>query len=375
MRILALEPYYGGSHKAFLEGWSVRSRHEWSVLGLPARKWKWRMRHAAVTFAEQVAPRVEAGERWELLFCSDLLDLAGFRGLAAAEVGRLPAVAYFHENQLTYPVRHENERDYHYGFTNMTTGLAARQVWFNSAFNRDSFLGALTDVLKKMPDYQPLNAVARIRDKSHIWPQGVAEFPARGPRKPGPLRLLWAARWEHDKDPDSFFAAVELLKQQGSDFRLSVIGERFRDVPEVFERARREFEGHIDRWGYQESRTEYEGALLEADVVVSTAAHEFFGVSIVEAVAAGAYPLLPRRLAYPEIFGVDDAVGGDSFFYEGGAKELAGRLAQLAKRVERDDLWQGEAQRGRRAVQRFSWPRLAPLLDGALEHAAHFSDM
>jgi len=368
MRILALEPYYGGSHKAFLEGWSVRSRHEWTLLGLPARKWKWRMRHAAIAFAEQVAPRLEAGERWDLLFCSDLLDLAGFRGLAAAEVGRLPAVAYFHENQLTYPVRHESERDYHYGFSNMTTGLAARQVWFNSAFNRDSFFGALTDVLKKMPDYQPLDAVARIREKSRVWPQGVAEFPARGPRKPGPLRLLWAARWEHDKDPDSFFAAVELLRQQGSDFRLSIIGEQFREVPEVFERARREFEGHIDRWGYQESRTEYEAALLEADVVVSTAAHEFFGVSIVEAVAAGAYPLLPHRLAYPEIFGADDVTSGDSFFYEGGAQELARRLAVLGERVEHGDLWQGDAQRGRRAVQRFSWARLAPLLDLSLIH-------
>jgi hypothetical protein len=90
-------------------------------------------------------------------------------------------------------------------------------------------------------------------------------------------------------------------------------------------------------------------------------------VSIVEAVAAGAYPLLPRRLAYPEIFGADDGVGEDSFFYEGGAKELGGRLAQLARRVERDELWQGDAERGRRVVQRFCWSRLVPVLDGALE--------
>ncbi|MCK4372451.1 MAG: DUF3524 domain-containing protein, partial [candidate division Zixibacteria bacterium] len=36
MKILALEPYYGGSHKAFLDGWSSRSRHEWTILKLPA---------------------------------------------------------------------------------------------------------------------------------------------------------------------------------------------------------------------------------------------------------------------------------------------------------------------------------------------------
>ena len=58
MKILALEPYHGGSHKAFISGWSSNSRHEWTVLGLPAYKWKWRMRHAAITFADQVAQLV-----------------------------------------------------------------------------------------------------------------------------------------------------------------------------------------------------------------------------------------------------------------------------------------------------------------------------
>jgi len=53
MDVLGLEPYYGGSHRAFLDGWSGASRHSWTVLSLPPRKWKWRMRHASITFAEQ----------------------------------------------------------------------------------------------------------------------------------------------------------------------------------------------------------------------------------------------------------------------------------------------------------------------------------
>ena len=44
LRILALEPYYGGSHRAFLDGLAARSRHAWTVLSMPARKWKWRIR-------------------------------------------------------------------------------------------------------------------------------------------------------------------------------------------------------------------------------------------------------------------------------------------------------------------------------------------
>ena len=38
MNVLALEPYYGGSHKAFLNQWRARRRHSWTALTLPAHK-------------------------------------------------------------------------------------------------------------------------------------------------------------------------------------------------------------------------------------------------------------------------------------------------------------------------------------------------
>ena len=106
------------------------------------------MRHGAVTFAQQVAERAAQGAAWDVLFCSDMLNLAEFVGLSGAAVQALPRVVYFHENQLTYPVRHASERDYQFGMTNITTCLAADQVWFNSAFHRDSFLEAVEVFLK-----------------------------------------------------------------------------------------------------------------------------------------------------------------------------------------------------------------------------------
>ncbi len=366
MRILALEPYYGGSHRAFLDGWSRAGRHEWSVLSLPAHKWKWRMRHAAVTFAGQVRDRLAQGQRWDLVFCSDMLNLAEFFGLAPKEIRELPSLLYFHENQLTYPVRVENERDYQFAMTNMTSALAAHAVWFNSAFHRDSFLGALDALLKRMPDYQPLDAIARIAAKAQVFSPGVTEFAPRGPRKPGPLRILWAARWEHDKNPEEFFQAIGLLKDRRVSFRISVIGEQFREVPEVFVRAQERFAGHLDRWGYQQDRSDYEAALLEADVFVSTAEHEFFGLSAVEATLAGAHPLVPRRLAYPEVFELQGNRTAERFFYEDGANGLADRLADLANRIESNDSLLQAAEPLRDRLRRYEWPTLAPILDDAI---------
>jgi len=357
MRILALEPYYGGSHKALLDGIQDQSRHEWTVLGLPAHKWKWRMRHGAVTLAQRVNRSAADGQSWDALFCCDMLNLAEFRGLVHESIRRLPSVVYFHENQLTYPVRQEDQRDLHFALTNWTTALAADEVWFNSAFHRDSFLEALTELLTRMPDHRHVESVAEIRAKSSIQPPPIGRRAPRGLRADGPLRILWVARWEHDKNPQTLFDAVEILVARSVDFRISVIGEQFREIPAVFESAKERFAHQIDRWGYQQSRSEYEAALGEADVVVSTAIHEFFGISVVEAIAAGAYPLLPERLAYPEILA---PLGSNAakFFYDGHAETLAERLEALARRIDIEhgsqaNLWQGDPMETIGAVDRF----------------------
>ena len=291
-------------------------------------------------------------------------------GLLPQAVQKLKAVVYFHENQLTYPVRFESERDYQFAMTNMTTALAAESVWFNSAFHRDSYLEAFAAFLRKMPDCQPIDTVERIRTKTLIYSPGVNGIGRRGGRKAGPLRILWAARWEHDKNPEDFFEALKILKAAGTDFRVSVIGEQFRQVPEVFGWAHLYFTEHIDRWGYQKSRAEYEKALKEADVFVSTANHEFFGISVVEASLAGAYPIVPRRLAYPEILRLGEEEGIEKFFYDGSVADLGDRLISLAERIEKDYLPNEDTDRLVRLMERYKWDNLGKVLDQAIEKIA-----
>jgi glycosyltransferase involved in cell wall biosynthesis len=370
MRVLVLEPWDGGSHRAFLDGWIAGSNHRFTRLGLPPRRWKWRMRHSALTFAEEVAVRQRRGEEWDVVFCSDMLDLAAFRGLTSPDVGHLPTVIYFHENQLTYPVREEAERDLHFAFTNLTSALAADAVWWNSAFHRDEYLEALSLMAARMPDHKPREAPRIIRQKSRVEPPGVALFPQeqrRSPRPPGDLHIAWVARWEFDKDPDTFFAALVQLQHRGVPFRLSVFGEQFQQVPEVFARVREELAEHIEHWGFVECRGDYLAMLAQVDVVVSTAQHEFFGMAVVEAITAGCYPLLPSRLAYPELL---RALAPDQYrrhFFDGSESQLVECLTHLAALASVGELWEGEKAACALAVERFSWARRAPALDAALE--------
>ena len=97
-RILSLQPYYGESHRQFIDGWVEHSQHHWHLLTLPGRHWKWRMRHAAVEFTEQIKQLAAAGESFDAIVATDMMNAAELKGLLATvcpEYCRLPLVVYF----------------------------------------------------------------------------------------------------------------------------------------------------------------------------------------------------------------------------------------------------------------------------------------
>lgn len=366
MRILVLEAYDGGSHKQFLDGLIGHSRHEYHRLGMPARKWKWRMRGSALWFAEhvrQMSPQELA--EIEVILTSDMTAVADLRALLPAALRERPVVCFFHENQLTYPVPGEQERDYQYGFTNITSALAADAVWFNSGYHRRVFLEAAEQLLRRMPDCVPAGIAEAIARKSRVMPLGLESdvFAAEAGKKPeGPPVVLWNHRWEFDKNPDVFFETLFDLDRAGVDFRLIVAGETFRESPPIFAASEKMLQHRIAHFGYAPTRAAYVGLLRQADVVVSTAIHEFFGLSVLEAMAAGCLPLLPKRLSYPELL---PETAHETCIYENDV-DLKVKLAKMCQ--EREPAHQRIRQQVFTHIKPFRWDHLIETYDRALKN-------
>lgn len=313
MKILALEPWYGGSHQHFLDGLMEHSTHEFRAITMPGRFWRWRMEGGAVTLARKAQQVIEEGFHPDLLFVSDMVNLPAFVSLARPHFGDMPIVSYFHENQLTYPIPPDRERERAYGIINYLSALTADRVAFNSQFHFEEFVEALPLLLRDFPDFTNLSTVQDIRAKSSVLHLGmnleahekhdaaahVAE--RHSPTSTEAPIVLWNQRWEYDKNPEAFFQVMNRLDDAGYDFRLILAGEHFHEQPEAFETAFERYAERILHYGYAEDFDEYSRLLHRADIVVSTSRHEFFGVAIMEAVYCGCHPLLPNRLSYPEL--------------------------------------------------------------------------
>lgn len=356
LTVLLLEPYYGGSHKAWADGYRQRSQHHIELLTLPAQFWKWRMQGGAVSLARLFHERQLTPD---VILASDMFDLATFRALTRE--CRAPVALYFHENQLTYPQNSRQQHGWQYGFINYASALAADTVYFNSRYHRDVFLDELPRMLKHFADYQELHTVDQIREKSAVLPLGLdlQRLDAYRPvAKAGgqPPLLLWNHRWEEDKNPCNFFRALYALVEAGVPFRVALLGENFRQNPTEFEEARVWLGDRVVHYGYAADFATYARLLWEADYVISTAYHDFFGIAMAEAMYCGCVPLLPRRLNYPDLI---PAALHPACLYKGEA------LLPLLLKHLRGEIHL-ETQPLQAAMRQYDWSNMATVYDDAL---------
>jgi len=363
MQILMLEPFFGGSHRDFALGLQEHSRHRIELLTLPDRHWKWRMRGAALDFRA----RVTRPQDYDLILATSLMSVADFAALLPRS--RPPLAVYFHESQLTYPFARWQERDRHFQFTDLTSALTAERVWFNSHSHRRAFLGAVPELLGRMPDNRPAWVAEALAAKSAVLHPGCRFAPqpnaaaALDDQWRDPPLIIWNHRWEHDKNPEAFMAALAAVRQRGIPFRVALLGQSYRRVPPALAEARTILGETLVHAGFVPDREDYARWLARGALVVSTALQENFGLAVVEAIHRGCLPLLPRRLSYPEIIPPDLH---DACLY----REDRALVEKLAERLTRLPDYDGLARRLAAAMGRFAWEARIADFDRALEAAA-----
>jgi glycosyltransferase involved in cell wall biosynthesis len=357
--VVLVEPYYGGSHRQWADGWVANSRHRISLITHSDEFWRWRMRGGAVTLGDELRRHIADAGRPDLMVVSSMVDVAGLLGLTRDVISHVPVAVYLHENQLVYPLAPDQQPDESLALTNWRSLLAADAVWFNSEFHRDVLMEALRRLLGRAPDQphvQMLPAVAARTEVLHVGLDLASLIEGERAARSVPL-VLWNQRWDHDKRPEKVFDALVRMHNDGVDFRLALAGANNRVDPQEFDRVQEALGSAVVHVGHL-PRGEYEQLLLRSDIVVSAAIQEFFGISIVEAIAAGAVPVLPDRLSYPEL--IPEEYHEAVLYPEGGLgtalEPVLTELSGARNRIE-----------GLRvAMGRFDWQQMAPRYDAAV---------
>jgi hypothetical protein len=155
---------------------------------------------------------------------------------------------------------------------------------------------------------------------------------------------------------------LEILRQlesrSGVDYELCLLGQSFRHSPVEFEQIQSEFEHRLVQVGYETTVQRYHCWLQRADVVLSTAIHEFQGLAVLEAISAACIPVLPSRLVYTDLV-------PPAYLYESAldspAREAASAVDLLLSIAQGD--WDAPD------VSQYDWSQQKPLWQRALQIA------
>ncbi len=359
-KVVLVEPYYGGSHRAWADGLLRHLAHEIHLVTHDAAYWRWRMRGSALTLAEAVIDVVQEHGPPDVLLVSDMVNLPALLGFLHRQVGDPAVVLYVHENQLTHPVGPRDRPDESLALANWLSMAVADRVLVNSEAQLADLRVALPVLLGRALDHSHGHRLDEVLARCEVLPVGIdlAGIQPDGHPPPAEPLVVWNHRWDHEKRPGRLFRALHALADEGVAFRLALAGENLRVDPQEFDAIRARLGERVVHVGVLD-RDAYHGLLAASDVTVSTAEHETFGIAAVEAMAAGCVPLLPRRLSYPEI--VPDR-WHDAVLYDDG--QLRDRLGDVltdlpAARTRVDGL--------AASMRRFDWSVMAPRYDAVLD--------
>ncbi|WP_045860485.1 tRNA-queuosine alpha-mannosyltransferase domain-containing protein [Teredinibacter purpureus] len=303
MKILLLSAYDAESHRRWRHGLVANlDHHHWTVLHLPARHFNWRVRGNSLSWGR--GEQECLSQPFDLIVATSMVDLSTLKGLVPA-LATTPTILYFHENQFSYPLTAHQKYVMEPRMVSLYSGLAANKIVFNSDYNRLTFLDGVAELLKKMPDAVPAGIVEELKTKSRVISVPLEQelFQKTPLIKPNTLTIVWNHRWEYDKGPDKLLGVLQALPEDVS-ITCHIVGQQFRRVPDTFDVIHNllKSRGWLGAWGFVADPAAYRTLLAQSHVVLSTALHDFQGLSVLDGVAAGCIPLVPDRLAYTELF-------------------------------------------------------------------------
>jgi len=290
--IWLLSAYRSDSHASWAD-WLVETftQFHWFKIELPGRHFRWRIRGNPLSWLYALPEELP-----DFILATSMVDLATIKGLHP-RLANVSCIYYFHENQFSYPVSKHQVDSVEPKMVQLYGAIAADKLLFNSVYNRDSFLEGVGNLLDKFPDSIPGGIVDSLTEKCSVLP--VAIHPIEHGEVKNKSLILWNHRWEYDKDPQVFCDAIIKLNKTYPDFKLALLGSRPKIKPEALIKIEDEFADKIIV-NKKVSKQDYRKYLGQSSIVVSTAIHEFQGLSILEAISAGAVPVVPDGLCYQE---------------------------------------------------------------------------
>lgn len=395
------------SHQSWAYGYlRASTKHDVRIEVISGDRWKYRMMAACAEWEDKISPEDD------ILVVDGMFDVTVLVALLrAGNRIRIPKVyVYFHENQFTTPFTSQdrdkkNNTHWHYGMAHWRSLLVADGFIFNSRTHFDAFATALPKMINEQcprdaVQWQVQRAEILLKTRCTVLPYGLdldelVQFQSKKrPRPPSSqsglipasekgasdtsalesIKILWNARLEEDKNPAAFLDLIHQIRRRrikGTDhqqpqrpIQLIVLGTDPSKDHKWETRIRKEFPPEmVLHFGFCQDRKEYAQWLQKAHIVVSTAKHETFGISIIESVFSGALPLLPKRLSYPELFPPE--MFEQDHLYTNTRKDGVDKCLHLMDIIQDNDTTAYHAARARAkaAVSIFRWANIASMND------------
>lgn len=315
-RTLILSAYHAKSHEMWVNSMR-RMLSSCEVLSLAPRYFDWRVRGNPLSWYEDLQGLGEKHQKtpFQQMIVTSMCDLAALAGIHPW-IGAIYKIVYFHENQFAYPSG-SKAPSLEVKMVGLYNAMAANQIVFNSHWNFDSFFEGVAGLISQFPDAVPniqgdQGLIHSLKSKSVVIPvpiSSLSEYAAQ--LKPHSIeeyqsgqviKVAWNHRWEYDKGPKELYQLVQGLQDRGVLFELHLFGERFRNQPDEFGLLSQLLGADLHIHQYDNQFEDYLEKLSHCHVVLSTALHEFQGLGILDGLASGCFPLVPKRLSYVEMY-------------------------------------------------------------------------